>query len=168
MDIQSGGSSKPKPMPTVNDNAFTTVHEYLSVMATMWDRPYSFEKFVLQHGKQYNVAPLKDKHWLLRGKIKECFCNAALAAMWNKGLTYVEGYACGVIPVLHAWCVDKHGDVVELTWPEVGTDYYGVPFNRKFLARQLCKTKQYGLIDSHKDDFGLIRGVYKKKEWCIK
>lgn len=56
-----------------------------------------------------------------------CFRNAAMYAV-EHGLRYVEGYAAGIIPVHHGWCADDDGNVVEVTWKEIGSIYYGVEF----------------------------------------
>jgi hypothetical protein len=80
---------------------------------------------LLQHGKWYEPAPLPQG--IRRGQMKQCFYNAAMAAI-DHGLRYVEGYALSIIPVHHAWCVDDAGKVVEVTWKNVGLAYFGVEF----------------------------------------
>jgi hypothetical protein len=62
-----------------------------------------------------------------RSEAHACFRNAAMYAM-EHGLRYVEGYASGIIPVHHGWCVDRGGNVVEVTWGEMGSLYYGIEF----------------------------------------
>ena len=65
-----------------------------------------------------------------RARIGDCGANAARDAFGNALLTYVEGFAlhCSApIPILHAWCVDPGGRVIERTWdfdPE--TEYLGL------------------------------------------
>mgnify|MGYP001012730423 FL=1 len=63
---------------------------------------------------------------------KRCFVNAArLAATRRDELQYVEGWAWGKVPLHHAWCVDRDGNVVDPTWePDPLLDaYFGVPFD---------------------------------------
>jgi hypothetical protein len=52
---------------------------------------------------------------------EDCGVNAARDAFGDRSLTYVEGFALGGslyprIPILHAWCIDVAGGVVERTW----------------------------------------------------
>ena len=62
-----------------------------------------------------------------RSMPQACFRNAALYAITHR-LRYVEGYATGVMPVHHGWCVDAQGKVVEVTWDFMGAAYFGVEF----------------------------------------
>lgn len=73
-------------------------------------------------------------------------------------LVYVEGYAAGIIPVLHAWCVDSDGKVVDPTWDDgIGTEYFGVPFNRAFVMTAVVDKGSYGLIDDMNGRWSLLR-----------
>lgn len=48
----------------------------------------------------------------------ECFKNAFNVSLFSDGaIKYVEGFAAGIIPTLHAWSVFK-GKVIDLTWRE--------------------------------------------------
>lgn len=113
------------------------------------------EEFVLKNGRQWTPAPLPPD--ISKMTVKECFKNATLLALERRDLTYVEGYAVGIIPVNHAWCVDAEGRVVDPTWPEVGTEYYGVPFDKEWLFREVEKMKYYGLIDDWRRKWPLLR-----------
>ena len=126
----------------------------------------SAEGFVLKHGQKFDPRPLPKG--TKRGPIQQCFRNCANAAMDDPTLTYCEGYAIGVIPVLHAWCVDKDGKILELTWKKPGTEYFGIPFQTSFLKRQLCRSGYFGLIDAWKSNWPLLRGRFPKNEWYKK
>ena len=94
-----------------------------------------------------------------------CFMNAAKAALMDRCLTYVEGYAAGLIPIIHAWCVTARGEVVEVTWEDgVGVEYYGIPFKKEFLRDELLRNKHYGLIDQWHNKWPLLMGKYPKKD----
>lgn len=84
--------------------------------------------FLLQHGTFYEPRVLPKRY--RRGPIKACFYNSAMYALNNmsKGVRYVEGYAASIIPVHHAWCIDKDGKLLELTWDTPGTAYFGIEF----------------------------------------
>lgn len=133
-------------------HTITTVAEFLKLTAAFRGSP-SMEGFVLEHGQQFNTMAPKQPRL---GTPKECYRNAALLSMRKPDLIYVEGYALGVFPVLHAWCVDKEGLIHECTWrPELRTtdDYYGIPFSRRFLSRSLVKWQHYGLLDNWRGRF---------------
>ncbi|OGC89255.1 MAG: hypothetical protein A2W25_04305 [candidate division Zixibacteria bacterium RBG_16_53_22] len=139
------------------------VVEYLKAVCLMRERmgkPDGWvygcpEEFVLKNGRQWTPAPLPPD--IPRMTVKECFRNAAMLALEHPELTYVEGYALSIISTHHAWCVDKEGRVVDPTWPEVGTEYYGVPFDKAWLFRELHKMEYYGLIDDYRRNFPLLR-----------
>lgn len=102
--------------------------------------------FVLQNGVEF--IPSKLPKDVQRGQMKECFRNAFMLMVGRPDLIYVEGYAAGVIPVYHAWCVDQKGCVVDPTWGDDGQVYLGVPFTKEFVVSQTMKSKKYGLIDA--------------------
>jgi hypothetical protein len=87
-----------------------------------------------------------------RGKMKECYRNAAMLAMENDDYTYCEGIAYSKaingFPFNHAFCIDKEGNVVDPTWKD-GTAYYGIPFNTDFLRKTVVLTGVWGLIPDY-------------------
>ncbi len=126
--------------------------------------PFSIESFIRANGTEFSPPP--NDHGYKRGVIKECFANATKAIIRYPELIYAEGYAIGVIPVLHAWCVHrKTREVVEVTW-EYGTAqaYFGIPFKRKFVLDKVFSQERYGLLDQP-PNFDLIRGKIKKDVW---
>ena len=82
--------------------------------------------FLLQHGKYFEIGKLPEDIQL--GEMKACFYNAATTAIIH-GLRYVEGYTAAIIPVHHAWCIDKDNKVIEVTWKTPGSAYFGIEFN---------------------------------------
>lgn len=88
---------------------------------------------LLKEGKWYTppaeVVPWKES------MMKACFRNAALYAMTHPGIRYVEGYATAMLACHHAWCVDAEDRVIELTWKEPGSSYFGVEFPPKKVMR---------------------------------
>jgi len=78
---------------------------------------------------------------------KECYRNAAQLAIDHDGMTYVEGYASGIIPVQHAWCVDHGGRVVDPTWDDQGEPhYFGVAFDTGFVMYEADRTETWGIM----------------------
>jgi hypothetical protein len=58
-----------------------------------------------------------------KGYLRDCFQNAALAALWDDGLTYAEGFAHkGGMVVHHAWVVNQEGKAIEVTWRDGGRE----------------------------------------------
>lgn len=112
------------------------------------------EEFVLKNGREFTYQP-RPKGVKL-GTPQECYKNAARLAMRNELLTYVEGYAFGVFPVMHAWCVNKDGIVIENTWEE-GEGYFGVPIKTKYLMHSIYKSQYYGVIDRCESRWPILR-----------
>jgi len=124
-------------------------------------RFFSMGEFVLKHGREFTPSRTLPKDMRL-GKLGHCFENAAKLAIDRACYTYCEGYAMGIIPVLHAWCVDENGVVVDPTWTRgnleaLGMVYFGVAFNTKYLIHHLCEHEKYGLIDAWEARWPLLR-----------
>lgn len=116
------------------------------------------EDFVLKEGYLMgDRSPRSDK--IRRGKMKECFRNAYLLALSRPHMTYCEGYAAGIgiMPVMHAWCIDENGQVVDVTWKD-GRNYFGVPFKIAYVSRIIRSKKNYGIIDNWEHKWPLLRG----------
>lgn len=118
------------------------------------------DDFVLQHGRYWTPAPKPRR--IPFGPLKNCYQNASEASLRHR-LIYCEGYACGPIPVLHAWCVDDRGRVVDPTWRKRGTEYFGIAFDRKYVLRALLTNGHYGLIDAWAQRWPLLRD--DPQEW---
>lgn len=110
-------------------------------------------RYLLDHGKEFEVTSTTFSH--KKGVQKECFRNAALLAMENRELRYVEGYATAVIrskgevltlPLPHAWVIDENNHVIDTTWKD-GIDYFGVPIETQLLMRVLVETEMYGIFE---------------------
>lgn len=88
-------------------------------------------------------------------RYKECFKNAFELSM-QTGYTYVEGVACNLLPVHHAWCVDENGNVVDPTWdnPE-RCHYFGIPFDWEFVLDKIEHTMTYGVMGKFENPWEL-------------
>lgn len=137
---------------TTTGNTINTVKEFLEHGIAYLQRGgippsglngyYCPMDFVLKNGRQWKPG----KVCWAKGR-SACYIHAAKAAMRNRDYTFVEGYACMVLPVPHAWLVDKDGLVIETTWDRMGADYYGIPFRTGYVRQQVRKHGCYSMID---------------------
>lgn len=146
------------------DHTITTIREFIEHTASFINSKPNPNTFLLEHGRAWRAAKLPKKY--KRMEMRQCFKNSAQLALERPELTYVEGLAWGVIPVEHAWCVNRDGVVVDPTWrdPEV-CQYFGVAFTKKYLRRQLLKTGWYGMIFTYWNDFELVMGSHDFQQW---
>jgi hypothetical protein len=103
------------------------------------------EHFVLQHGMLMGSFNGVLPPFIHKGKRGLCFMNACRLALQSE-LIYCEGYALREIPVMHAWCIDSAGKVIDITW-DSGDAYYGVAIKTDFLLDTVQQQKTYGLLD---------------------
>jgi len=87
---------------------------------------FCLEDFVLQHGRPFpELSPNAERY--VRRPMKGCFDNTFKMVSRSRGkLRYVEGFASGVLPVHHAWAIDEHDRVIDRTWYEAGSAYFGI------------------------------------------
>lgn len=149
----------------------TTLEEHLSTYAKFVDevrkRPEGFgyscaEGYVLENGRAWEPQELPAEFQALRGQQKECFKNAADPVFnFDERVRYVEGFAMAEglpLAIHHAWLVDEHDRVLEVTWPEAGTEYFGVEFGYDKLAETALARECYGVIDNPEEGWPLLRG----------
>lgn len=93
-----------------------------------------------------------------------CFFNAACNSKESKGALFaVEGFATTVIPIMHAWNVQRCGSLIlDSTWynaltEKPGGNYFGAVVRPEFLARHLQKCLKGGTYYSILDLFLLRR-----------
>jgi hypothetical protein len=112
---------------------------------------HEINRYLSAYGKDFKPQPLPDD--VQRGKMGECYKNASLLVLEREDLDYAEGFArnssTGDITFMHAWAVDKQGNVIDNTWDHPETNkYFGVVYNRDKYLKSLFKAKKYGVIGS--------------------
>lgn len=126
--------------------------------------PYAcVEDFVLRHGRAWTSKPYNHADWapMKRGQLKQCFKNAFLmASRFPDRLRYCEGIGYHIIPMVHAWCVDAAGNVVDPTWRNPETRlYFGCVFRLDYVERRVMQTGTYcSMLDDYQGGFPLLTG----------
>lgn len=120
----------------------------------------NYNELVLGLGKPTFVKDLRLPRGVKPGKPKYCY---------NKGYTYVEGYASGLMCAPHAWCVNRFGRVIDPTWFPLywdrdgfeGIYYFGVKMSIDFVAERCQETGHSGVFASEYQigDRSLIHGL---------
>ena len=101
--------------------------------------------FVLQMGRDFPSRPLPKG--VRRRLPRQCFHNAAsLALRRPKEFLYAEGYAFTKgLCTEHAWCIDREGNAVDITWrDDAAKHYFGVPFLHSYVRRQAREQGELG------------------------
>lgn len=115
----------------------------------------SFDDFVLRNGRSFPGRPLPARYRVRLPKM--CYWNTYRLVARSKTLRYCEGYVGRKdlpIPIQHAWAIDRHDQVVDVTLQDWETgesnshlaEYFGIVFEREHLdpSRQGS-----GLLNDH-------------------
>jgi hypothetical protein len=102
--------------------------------------------FYLLLGRSWKAAGHRPPKYRPGAK-KQCYRNAFNLAQ-DYGLTYCEGFAYppGLIPVHHAWCVDDSGHVIDPTWDNADSEYFGIALRLDYVLSYLEKHQIWGLL----------------------
>ena len=116
-----------------------------------------------------NALPVQDWSPLPKGvrrrQPKLCYWNSQQVAKRGRGrYVYCEGYATRMIPVEHAWCLDREtGLIVDTTWGEGGHAYCGVPVKLAY-AQQCFRNDRVSVWD-WTGGFPIMTGAVPVAEW---
>lgn len=113
-----------------------------------WPRQDS--EVIYEHGCLMEKGRVVLPKRTVKPESRECYFNAWKLYKRRKGLRYCEGYigldGCP-IPVMHGWCIDKAGMILD---PSVEQDrktvYYGVVFKNEFTDRIWPELRRKGAI----------------------
>lgn len=98
----------------------------------------------------------------LCGELKECFANAqSLASLFDDKYRYAEGWAVlghTPMPLLHAWCLNARGLVVDPTWCGRGKAwYFGVEIDTDYMRKRMLQTMvHHSVLDDWEYGYKLL------------
>lgn len=131
------------------NSAEQDLHGFLSQLAKMKDAyKFNLERHLLENARWMPPPPpYKPRPKGIRKQAnKMCYRNSLMLAMSRPGWKYVEGYALGIIPTQHAWCVDEEGRVVEPTWKQSGSAYFGIAMEPDDVLKYCGLSGIYGVF----------------------
>lgn len=139
--------------------SYLSAVEQMMEKARKGDSRYHFnslEGFVLKCGFDYIKQPLPSNYE--RGYPKHCFHNSYDLAV-EEGLIYVEGYAAGIIPIQHAWCIEPGSNKVIDVTTDALAEYVGIPFKMDYVKAHYDKHGAYNgsVIDNWSDGHPLLK-----------
>mgnify|MGYP006427996217 CR=1 FL=1 len=120
------------------DNRRNTLHGFLWTIQQHEKRCGQHNDTVtgllIDHGREFMAHTLDPD--FPRMAPKQCFRNAmTLALEYPQDLVYCEGYVSALIPILHGWCADEDGQVVDPTLDRPDDrEYFGIPFKLSYAA----------------------------------
>ena len=162
----------PEPRTPADEQLLEYLRQIRAIRETM-RKPSEFvyscvEDFLLKHGTFFQIDGLPATIRPMR--LGECYENAWRVSNRSKAYHYVEGVALGVIPLSHAWLVDRDGHAYDPTWAGLdsgpGTSYFGVELN----LDEVRLSRRHGsksLLEDFRRDFPALTGaeVVAKDAW---
>lgn len=113
-----------------------------------YSRGKSIEGIVLKHGRLFDKPEVSRPKGIKRMIPNQCYKNAYDFCISNSGYRYVEGFIDSeIIPIQHAWVIDKDDNVIELTFREAAAQYLGIIIPISVVNRIISETKVYGALN---------------------
>lgn len=138
------------------------------------DRFLRLREFVLREGRFYTPQTYPTQY--REGDRGQCYRDSMQLSI-ESGLVYVEGFALSYVAkvaMLHGWCGDDLGRVVDCTWPNTGIAYYGVPFRPAYVR---AKSESFrdnpsglttgSLLDDPTDGWAVLKGHTAVADWKL-
>jgi hypothetical protein len=121
---------------------------------------FGLDDFLLRYGQVWTGPPARPRG-VRKGVPRHCFSNAVVLASRDPDrFVYCEGKACGIIPVHHAWVVDRHTHrIVDNTWTkQPGTVYLGVPLTIETVWEVIAGQHSASVLDAWEKGWPLLTG----------
>ena len=109
---------------------FANIENVIGIAA---ERFLRLREFVLREGRFYTPQTYPTQYRV--GDRGLCYRDSMRLSIESE-LVYVEGFALtyvAKVAMLHGWCSDDLGRVVDSTWPNTGIAYYGVSFRPAYV-----------------------------------
>lgn len=159
-------------------NPEAAIREYLAMVRDVRgpEPPAGFhyrgiEDLLLREGRVFRPVELPRRYQRHAGPMKACFENTQrLVRRFPHELHYAEGYAVSsLFPVLHAWAVDRDGQMVDPTWEWRAGDQWhdpeaGAAIGLVFPTAVIVKPRRSGQSLSLLDDW-TNRWPYLREPW---
>jgi hypothetical protein len=148
-------------MADVKDGLMAYVKFFAESMAEMGGPKGSASMYsiLLKHGTPKVGSPWPSG--LKRGRMKMCFKNAQMIALFDDRYTYCEGLAQNMIATLHGWLEDADGNVIDPTWKNApACAYLGVRFKTEYVRESVVRTRLWtSLLDNYEERWPLLSGA---------
>ena len=138
------------------------------------ERVRRIRQLVLRFGRSYVVQLLPSS--FTQSELGLCHSDAIQLAL-QSGFTYVEGFALigpGRIALLHGWCADDQGRVIDRTWKDRGIAYFGVPMQPDYVRRKFQEfeaqppgTVTCSLFNDPTDTWAILDGRIAASDWRL-
>lgn len=122
----------------------------------------SIYELVADQGRPFTARPLPPAFEKMSPK--ECFRNASIVAIRHAGagIMYCEGYVNtlpgNIVPILHAWCIDRDENIIDPTLAyQPHIEYIGIPFDLRFMLYTFEIHKAGSLLDDWKNGWPLLK-----------
>ena len=154
-----------------SDSAYEQTKQFLEMMHSSMQQgdknQLTIPGVVLKYGIKFEPIVMPEKYQEHYGRMKECYGNSYNLAMeYPEDVIYCEGYAAKFFPVQHAWCMDRHtGELLEPTWREPGSVYWGIPFKYDYIIQRLTAG---GYIDNDREGWPMLTGEHPVEDWLEK
>lgn len=105
---------------------------------------YKYHKWFLDNATIYSKINIEESEKMSKyAIIKRCYHNCYKLAMTRKNLEYIEGYTMSLIPIEHAFLINKKNEVIDptlgLSRDRIGSEYMGIKIPKHILKKLFNK-----------------------------
>lgn len=131
----------------------SVVIQHLEAFNKIMQNKHPLFSLLLKLGKHFECADYTRPLEMEQQAQNQCFSNCAGFVFYGEGYVYCEGYA--VIPsvgfpVHHAWLLNAEGKVIDPTWDDLGSEYFGIAFKEEYVRKAAIRSGMYSVLDNWK------------------